>query len=176
MAEQDEFRSESGVHGGAAARRQRSEIRNINELLAEHLTLGQRAADRVARHMGSWRFILIQAGLLVGWIMANSLAWLQDWDPYPFILLNLMLSFQAAFAAPIIMMSQNRQAVRDRLNAEQDYAVNRLSELEVVAIQEHLDNLAGRQWEALVALQGEQLEILRRIEELARGLHRAPIA
>jgi uncharacterized membrane protein len=173
MAEHDEFRSEFGVHGEAAAGRQRSEIRNINELLAEHLTPGQRAADRVARHMGSWHFILVQAGLLVAWIIVNSLAWLRHWDPYPFILLNLMLSFQAAFAAPIIMMSQNRQAVRDRLNAEQDYAVNRLAELEVVAIQEHLDNLTGRQWDALVALQAEQLEMLRRIEELARGLQGA---
>jgi uncharacterized membrane protein len=87
--------------------------------------------------------------------------------------LNLVLSFQAAFAAPIIMMSQNRQAVRDRLSAEQDYAVNRLAELEVVAIQEQLDMLAGRQWDALVALQREQLQVLRRIEELSGTVHRA---
>jgi len=107
------------------------------------------------------------------WLIVNSLAWLHDWDPYPFILLNLVLSFQAAFAAPIIMMSQNRQAVRDRLSAEQDYAVNRLAELEVVAIQEQLDMLAGRQWDALVALQREQLQALRRIEELSGTVHRA---
>ena len=173
MAEQDEFRSESGVHGGAAARRQRSEIRNINEVLAEHRTLGPRSADFVARHMGSWHFILFQATLLLLWLIVNSLAWLHDWDPYPFILLNLVLSFQAAFAAPIIMMSQNRQAVHDRLSAEQDYAVNRLAELEVVAIQEQLDMLAGRQWDALVALQREQLQALRRIEELSGTVHRA---
>ena len=83
-----------------------------------------------------------------------------------------MLSFQAAFAAPIIMMSQNRQAVRDRLSAEQDYAVNRLAELEVVAIQEQLETLAGRQWDALVDLQREQLHVLRRIEELSGNDHR----
>ena len=84
-----------------------------------------------------------------------------------------MLSFQAAFAAPVIMMSQNRQAVRDRLDAEQDYAVDRRAELEVVAIHARLDELAGRQWEALVALQREQLELLRRIEEIAGEVHRA---
>ena len=81
-----------------------------------------------------------------------------------------MLSFQAAFAAPVIMMSQRRQAVRDPLRAEQDYAVNRLAELEVVAIQEQLDTLAGRQWDTLVALQPEQLQALRRIEELSRDI------
>jgi uncharacterized membrane protein len=169
----DDSRPGSERHGGSAARRQRSEIRNINEVLAEHRTLGPRSADFVARHMGSWHFILFQATLLLLWLIVNSLAWLHDWDPYPFILLNLVLSFQAAFAAPIIMMSQNRQAVRDRLSAEQDYAVNRLAELEVVAIQEQLDTLAGRQWDALVALQREQLQVLRRIEELSGNVHRA---
>ena len=171
MADPEKTGSEAMVHEGAAARRQRSEIRNINEMLAEHLTPGQRAADRVARHMGSWRFILVQAGLLVAWIVVNSLAWRHNWDPYPFILLNLMLSFQAAFAAPVIMMSQNRQAIRDRLNAEQDYAVNRLAELEVVAVQEQLDRLVGRQWETLVALQRDQLEMLHRI---GAGTRRSP--
>jgi uncharacterized membrane protein len=173
MAEPEEPSAELGVHGGAAARRQRSEIRNINELLAERLTFGLWAADRVARHMGSWRFIVLQACLLTAWIVVTSLAWWHDWDPYPFILLNLVLSFQAAFAAPDIMMSQNRQAVRDRLNAEQDYAVNRLAELEVVALQEQLDNLAGRQWDALMALQRDQVEMLGRIETLARSVHQA---
>jgi uncharacterized membrane protein len=157
----------------AVLRRQTGTIRNVNELVAEHLTMGQRAADLVARYMGSWRFILIQASVLLVWLVINSLAWLHYWDPYPFILLNLALSFQAAFAAPIIMMSQNRQVVRDRLDAEQDYAVDRRAELEVVAIHARLDELAGRQWEALVALQREQLELLRRIEEVAREVHRA---
>jgi uncharacterized membrane protein len=114
----------------------------------------------------------LQATLLLLWLIVNSFAWLHDWDPYPFILLNLVLSFQAAFAAPVIMMSQNRQAVRDRLSAEQDYAANRLAELEVVAIQEQLDTLAGRQWNALVALQRDQLHVLRRIEELSGNDHR----
>jgi uncharacterized membrane protein len=121
--------------------------------------------------MGSWHFVLVQATLLLLWLVLDSLAWLRDWDPYPFILLNLVLSFQAAFAAPVIMMRQNRQAVRDPLRAEQDYAVNRLAELEVVAIQEQLDPLAGRQWDTLVALQREQLQALRRIEELSHDIH-----
>ena len=151
----------------AVLARETGGTRNVNELVAEHLTGGQHAADLVAHHMGSWRFIIVQATLLFVWLVINSLAWLHDWDPYPFILLNLVLSFQAAFAAPVIMMSQNRQAARDRLHAEEDYAVNRRAELEVVAIHARLDELAGRQWAALVALQGEQLERLRRIEALA---------
>ncbi len=148
-------------------------IRNVNELVAERLTVGQRAADLVARYMGSWRFIIVQAVALLAWIVVNSIAWLHDWDPYPFILLNLVLSFQAAFAAPIIMMSQNRQATRDRLDAEQDYAVDRRAELDVVAIHARVEELAGQQWEALITLQREQLELLRRIEEMARAVHQA---
>jgi uncharacterized membrane protein len=156
----------------AVLRRQTGTIRNVNELVAEHVTFGQRAADLVAHYMGSWRFIIAQAALLLVWLVVNSLAWVHDWDPYPFILLNLVLSFQAAFAAPVIMMSQNRQAARDRLDADQDHAVDRRAELEGVAIHAQLDSLAGQQWEALVALQREQLAILGRIEELARDVHR----
>src|SRR5829696_361518 len=95
---------------------------------SERPALGQRAADALARSMGSWRFIIVQATVLLAWIAANSVAWRRDWDPYPFILLNLVLSFQAAFAAPVIMMSQNRQTARDRRNAEQDYAIDRRAE------------------------------------------------
>jgi uncharacterized membrane protein len=157
----------------AVLARETGGIRNVNELVAEDFTTGQRAADLVARHMGSWRFILIQASVLLVWLVVNSLAWLHHWDPYPFILLNLVLSFQAAFAAPVILMSQNRQAVRDRLDAEQDYTVDRRAELEVVAIHARLDELAGRQWDGLVALQREQLQLLGRIEEVAREVHRA---
>jgi len=135
---------------------------------SERLTFGQRAADTVTNRMGSWSFILIQGAVLAIWLIVNSIAWLSNWDPYPFILLNLVLSFQAAFAAPIIMMSQNRQAARDRLEAISDYAIDRKAEEEVAAIQACLDDLAGRQWDALVALQREQLDLLRRIEELSR--------
>src|SRR5690349_15857626 len=103
MAEQLTELLHDGRHPLSAAERRALEavlaretggIRNVNEVLAEHLTAGQRAADVVARQMGSWRFIITQATLLLTWLVINSLAWLHDWDPYPFILLNLVLSFQ----------------------------------------------------------------------------------
>lgn len=156
----------------AVLRRQTGDLRNINEVVYEQLTPGQRAADTVARTVGSWRFISIQAVLLLLWLVVNSIGWIREWDPYPFILLNLVLSFQAAFTAPVIMMSQNRQEERDRMNAEQDFAVDRRAELEVAAIHARLDELAGRQWDALVERQREQLELLRRIKTLTTELHR----
>ena len=156
----------------AVLRRQTGKARSTNELVEERLTTGQRAADAVARTVGSWRFIIVQAVLLLAWLIVNSIGWINGWDPYPFILLNLVLSFQAAFTAPIIMMSQNRQESRDRIDAEQDYAVNRRAEQEVAAIHARLDELAGRQWEALVALQQEQLQLLQQIDELTTAMHR----
>lgn len=113
--------------------------RNINEIIEEHLTPGQSAADAVARIVGSWRFIIIQSFLLTIWVILNVTAWIQHWDPYPFILMNLVLSLQAAYTAPVIMMSQNRQAERDRLEAHNDYQINIKAEQEILAILEHLD-------------------------------------
>ena len=113
-------------------------VRDVNVLEEERLTLGARAADRVAATMGSWRFIIIQSAILSGWVTLNALAYVNHWDPYPFILMNLILSLQAAYAAPIIMMSQNRQAERDRLEAHNDYEVNRKAEIEIAAVLEHL--------------------------------------
>ena len=136
------------------------------------LPTGQFLADGVTRAMGSWRFIIIQSCLLVIWVALNALGWIGRWDPYPFILLNLALSFEAAYAAPIIMMSQNRQLVKDRLNAEYDFQVDTRAEFEVAAIQQQLDELAGRQWQGLVELQHRQIEMLERIELLTRELHR----
>jgi uncharacterized membrane protein len=152
--------------------RRRRIARNVNELASERLTSGQRIADAVARNMGSWRFIIIQSCLLVAWVVVNAFAWIHHWDPYPFILLNLGLSFQAAYAAPIIMMSQNRQETKDRLRAEEDYHINVRAEMEVAAINARLDQLAGEQWELLLTLQREQLEILRRVESLTAEVHR----
>src|ERR1700687_3451261 len=103
--------------------------------------------------MGSWPFIIVQSIILAVWITLNVVAWIHHWDPYPFILLNLALSFQAAYAAPIIMMSQNRQAAKDRLMAEQDYVVNIKAEEEVKSIMAHLE----QQDEVMI-------DILRRIE------------
>ncbi|HKV02511.1 MAG TPA: DUF1003 domain-containing protein, partial [Ktedonobacteraceae bacterium] len=96
-------------------------IIDVNKVADERLTMGQRIADGVAATMGSWRFIIVQSCILAAWVVLNSIAWIKHWDNYPFILLNLALSFEAAYAAPIIMMSQNRQAAKDRLMAESDY-------------------------------------------------------
>jgi uncharacterized membrane protein len=118
-----------------------SASRNVNVVDEESLTFGQRVADTVADTMGSWPFIIIQTSLLAGWITLNVTAWIQRWDPYPFILLNLMLSFQAAYAAPFIMMSQNRQASKDRIAAEIDHQVNAKAELEVGLLLKRIDDL-----------------------------------
>ena len=127
---------------------------NVNQALAEGQTRGQRIADALALMMGSWTFIIVQSTMLAIWITLNAIAWIRHWDPYPFILLNLALSFQAAYAAPIIMMSQNRQAAKDRLMAEQDYMVNTKAEEEVKAIMRHLE----QQDEAMI-------DILRKLED-----------
>ena len=145
---------------------------NVNEIEQQRLTIGERASDRITSAVGSWRFILSQSAILVLWLVVNAIAWALRWDPYPFILLNLVLSFQAAFTAPIIMMSQNRQSTRDRLEAELDFEINRRAESEVAIIQTRLDELAGRQWETLVNLQQEQLDLLHRLEALSIRLDR----
>jgi uncharacterized membrane protein len=107
----------------------------------DNLTVGQRIADQVAATMGSWKFIIIQSAILLVWIVLNVTAYVQKWDPYPFILLNLALSFQAAYAAPFIMMSQNRQQQIDRKEAENDYQVNIKAELEIELLHQKLDNI-----------------------------------
>jgi uncharacterized membrane protein len=113
-------------------------VQDINQIEAQRLTLSQRAADRIAAALGSWWFIGIQTTLLAIWAAVNVAAWMYHWDPYPFILMNLLLSLQAAYSAPVIMMSQNRQAQRDRLEAENDYVLNRKAEEEIRAVLEHL--------------------------------------
>jgi uncharacterized membrane protein len=105
------------------------------------LTAGQRVADTVAATMGSWRFIIIQSGILALWVLLNVTAYVQQWDPYPFILLNLALSFQAAYAAPFIMMSQNRQQDIDRKAAENDHQINIKAELEIELLHQKIDQL-----------------------------------
>jgi uncharacterized membrane protein len=105
------------------------------------LTMGQKIADTVASTMGSWRFIIIQSVLLLLWIALNVTAFVQQWDPYPFILLNLALSFQAAYAAPFIMMSQNRQQDIDRKSAENDFRINIKAELEIELLHQKIDQL-----------------------------------
>lgn len=116
-------------------------VRNVNEVVKEQLTTGQKAADWIAAKVGSWEFIIGQSVILAIWALLNVTAWIQHWDPYPFILMNLVLSLQAAYTAPMIMMSQNRQAARDRVEAHNDYEINQTAEIEIRAI---LDNLAAQ--------------------------------
>lgn len=114
-------------------------------------TRGQRLADAVAATIGSWRFIIFQSTAIAIWITGNVLTGHGAWDPYPFILLNLLLSFQAAYTAPAIMMSQNRQSELDRRHAETDYEINVKAELEIELLHEKIDFLKERELAALTA-------------------------
>ena len=115
--------------------------KNLNQLHQEKLTIGDKIADNVARTVGSWRFIITQSIILIVWLILNVTAWIYHWDPYPFILLNLVLSFQAAYAAPIIMMSQNRQEAKDRLRAGLDYETNVEAKNDIESLQKYLSKL-----------------------------------
>jgi uncharacterized membrane protein len=122
-----------------------------------HLTAGQRIADAVAATMGSWRFIIVQSVVLAVWIVLNLMAWMNHWDPYPFILLNLALSFQAAYAAPFIMISQNRQAERDRHQAEEDFRTNVEAEQRIEDLQRRLAAIEVDKLDRIIALLEKQL-------------------
>jgi uncharacterized membrane protein len=137
--------------------------RNVAHEFEEQLTAGQRVADRVAEIIGSWRFIIIQSTLLALWIALNIAAYIYHWDPYPFILLNLALSFQAAYSAPIIMMSQNRQSEKDHQQAKNDYEVNLKAELEIMQLHEKFNELRDFLWVDLVCMQQQQIEMLERL-------------
>ena len=121
-------------------------VRNVNDMFAEKMTPGQKVADLVATGVGSWPFIIIQSCLLVVWmavnvylvVMVGRPGFLAAWDPYPFILLNLVLSFQAAYTGPVVMMSQNRQNEKDRLQAQHDFDINRKAEKEIEVLMRHL--------------------------------------
>lgn len=122
-------------------------VRNVNDVVAEAATMGQRIADLVAVSVGSWPFIIIQTILLCIWMGINVYlvvmehahpGFLKAWDPYPFILLNLVLSFQAAYTGPVVMMSQNRQTEKDRVQAQNDYEINKKAEEEIEVILKHL--------------------------------------
>ncbi len=140
-----------------------------HELLSENVdvqferdwSLGERLADRIASFGGSWTFLIGFGAFVLVWIAANSLVLLwRPADPYPFILLNLVLSCLAAIQAPIIMMSQNRQEAKDRLRSQHDYQVNLKAELEIRQLHEKVDHLLSHQWERLVEIQEIQLELL----------------
>jgi uncharacterized membrane protein len=118
--------------------------RNINIESDKSYTFGERLADRVASFGGSWTFLILFAAILVGWVVLNSVMLASGFDPYPYILLNLFLSMLASIQAPIIMMSQNRQAAKDRLSAAHDYEVNLKAEIEIMALHEKLDEIRAK--------------------------------
>jgi len=134
---------------------------NVEAEFERKWTFGERLADRIATFGGSWAFLILFAVLLTLWIAANSVVFLwRPVDPYPFILLNLILSCLAAVQAPIIMMSQNRQEAKDRMRSQHDYQVNLKAELEIRHLHEKLDHLLSHQWERLVQIQELQVELL----------------
>jgi len=137
--------------------------RNVTKAYDEETTFGQRAADVVASFGGSWTFVGLFAGVMLVWVGLNAFLLAsrgKTFDPYPYILLNLFLSMLAAIQAPVILMSQNRHSERDRLNAEHDYEVNLKAELDIMLLHEKLDLLREKQWEELLVIQKEQLELL----------------
>ena len=137
-------------------------VKDANAVFDDRLTLGQRVADRVAAFGGSWPFIFLFFALMAVWIFVNTDT-RRPFDVYPFILLNLILSCLAALQAPVIMMSQNRQAAKDRIEAQHDYEVNLKAEMEIVALHLKLDELREVQWSKLMELQERQLALLERL-------------
>jgi uncharacterized membrane protein len=137
--------------------------RNTNLEFEQQLTVGERMADRIAFLGGSWAFIGLFAAMLIVWT-AYNVERPQGFDPYPFILLNLVLSCLAALQAPIILMTQNRLASKDRLDAHHDYEVNLKAETEIMELHAKLDELLQREWKRLLDLQAHQIEALARIE------------
>lgn len=136
----------------------------------EKVTFGQRVADRVALFGGSWKFIIIFAAILLSWIIINSYLLIKKpFDPYPFILLNLVLSCLAAIQAPVIMMSQNRQEAKDRVRSENDYLVNLKSEIEIRQLHEKIDHILINQSKRLFEIQEIQIELM---EQVLRNNHR----
>jgi uncharacterized membrane protein len=140
--------------------------RLVSQEFEQNMTMGQRVADRVARFGGSWTFIFIFGVVLLGWVALNT--WVlahRPFDPYPYILLNLVLSMLAAIQAPVIMMSQNRQAEKDRLEAKQDYEINLMAEMEIRDLHDKMDALRYKQWHELWHIQQRQLELLEHLHK-----------
>ena len=175
-ADHDPAQANSGLARlGAAERRvleylldQRRVTRDVNRELEENRRFGERVADRIAAFGGSWTFILLFLTVLVAWVVLNSLVLARRgraFDPYPYILLNLFLSMIAALQAPVIMMSQNRMAARDRLEATHDYEVNLMAEVEIRTLHDKLDQLRDHDWASLVVQQQEQIRLLERLLE-----------
>lgn len=142
-------------------------VDNLNQQFEEKLSYGEKLSDKIAKFGGSWKFLIIFSFTILFWIILNVIfLGKKTFDPYPFILLNLILSCLAAIQAPIIMMSQNRQATKDRLRAELDYKINLKAELEIRHLKVKLDQLASHQWRRLLEIQELQTEL---IEDLAQA-------
>lgn len=142
--------------------------RDTNADFDSRETFGERVADKVASFGGSWTFIFIYIGVLAAWIIWNSYVFYskpEAFDPYPYILMNLFLSMTAAVQAPIILMSQNRQAARDRLDATHDYEVNLKAELEIIGLHAKLDDLREAKWQELIETQQQQIKLLTELLE-----------
>jgi uncharacterized membrane protein len=150
-------------------RRRERVSKNVAVLHEEQLTFGQRVSDKLADVAGSWSFIFA-FGLVIGiWVLVNTVALIHHWDKYPYILLNLLLSMLAAIQAPVIMMSQNREEARDRLRAEHDYEINLKAEIEVQQLHQKLDELRQTQWNDLLTLQQQQIDLLQAQLALLQG-------
>jgi uncharacterized membrane protein len=144
--------------------------RNVNEEFDVKATLGQRLADRMASFGGSWTFIIIFMTVLIVWIAINTVALLsKPFDPYPYILLNLVLSCLAAIQAPVILMSQNRQEEKDRVRADHDYRVNLKAEFEIRSLHEKIDHMLVHQWQRLMEIQQVQTDLLSELRSPKRG-------
>jgi uncharacterized membrane protein len=149
---------------------------NVEQSFEQSWTFGERLADRIATFGGSWSFLIMFFSFLAGWIILNAVVlWKRPLDPYPFILLNLMLSCLAAMQAPIIMMSQNRQEAKDRVRSQHDYQINLKAELEIRHLHEKLDHLLSHQWEHLVQIQEVQLDLLEELSGDGEGPGGGPI-
>ena len=165
-ASQEVFDLEQGV--AKSLEEEQVLSRNINQEFEDSLTLGQRLADRIADFGGSWTFISIFMIMLVVWMGINTWILLaKPFDPYPYILLNLVLSCLAAIQAPVILMSQNRQEARDRLHAEHDYEINLKAEIEIRKLHEKLDHLLMHQWQRLMDIQQLQVNLMEEISQIS---------
>ena len=129
--------------------------KNWHEVHEEDLSFGDRLSDSVANGMGSWTFIIVQTIIVLLWMALNFVGFVEHWDPYPFILLNLVFSTQAAYAAPIIMMAQNRQSDRDRLQARADYETNIAAKLEIEALAIQLNTLEVEKLDKIITMLNE---------------------
>ena len=142
---------------------------NIEDEFYTKLSFGQKLSDKIASFGGSWKFIIIFFSILLIWMFINTYLLLtKPFDPYPFILLNLVLSCLASIQAPIIMMSQNRQEDRDRKHAEHDYKINLKAEIEIRQLHQKIDHLLTQQWERMVEIQQLQLELIEEVKNIKK--------